>query len=144
MSHATTPALYGLLAEFETATDLVAAAKAAYAAGYRHMDAYSPYPVEEASEAIVNEVGVAVVHRILNVLWYAEIVVGEVGKQRRWGKKVSGWTAAGMTGRTVGFAMEQGEALALLGSELSLSSEHVVELGGKGADLRRSLVGCDR
>src|SRR5215813_5682749 len=53
MSHATaTPALYGLLAEFETPTELVTAAKAAYAAGYRKMDAYSPYPVEEASEAI--------------------------------------------------------------------------------------------
>jgi hypothetical protein len=53
MSHATTtPALYGLLAEFETPTDLVVASKAAYAAGYRKMDAYSPYPVEEASEAI--------------------------------------------------------------------------------------------
>ena len=53
MSHATTtPALYGLLAEFETPTDLVLASKAAYAAGYRKMDAYSPYPVEEASEAI--------------------------------------------------------------------------------------------
>jgi Protein of unknown function (DUF3341) len=53
MSHATTtPALYGLLAEFGTPTDLVVASKAAYAAGYRKMDAYSPYPVEEASEAI--------------------------------------------------------------------------------------------
>jgi len=52
MSHAAMPTLYGLVAEFETATDLVVAAKAAYAAGYRHMDAYSPYPVEEASEAI--------------------------------------------------------------------------------------------
>jgi hypothetical protein len=47
-----TPALYGLLAEFETATDLVVAAKAAYSIGYRKMDAYSPYPIEEASEAI--------------------------------------------------------------------------------------------
>jgi len=52
MSHAITPALYGLLAEFETPTALVVAAKAAYAAGYRKMDAYSPYPIEEASEAI--------------------------------------------------------------------------------------------
>jgi hypothetical protein len=53
MSHvAATPAVYGLLAEFETPTDMVMAAKAAYAAGYRKMDAYSPFPVEEASEAI--------------------------------------------------------------------------------------------
>lgn len=52
MSHAVAPALYGLVAEFETPTDLVVAAKEAYAAGYRKMDAYSPYPIEEASEAI--------------------------------------------------------------------------------------------
>ena len=53
MSHATTaPALYGLMAEFETPTQLVNACKAAYAEGYRDMDAYSPFPIEEASEAI--------------------------------------------------------------------------------------------
>jgi hypothetical protein len=52
VSHSTVPALYGLLAEFDSATDLVLAAKKAYAAGYRKMDAYSPYPIEEASEAI--------------------------------------------------------------------------------------------
>ena len=44
--------LYGLLAEFETPTQLVQAARAAYAAGYRRMDCYTPYPVEEAAEAI--------------------------------------------------------------------------------------------
>ena len=33
-----------MLAEFDTPTDLVVAAKAAYAAGYRKMDAYSPFP----------------------------------------------------------------------------------------------------
>ena len=53
MSHVmAAPTLYGLMAEFETPTDLVHAAKAAYAAGYRDMDAYSPFPIEEASEAI--------------------------------------------------------------------------------------------
>ncbi len=53
MSHPTlAPALYGLLAEFDSSTDLVWAAKAAYSAGYRKMDAYSPFPIEEASEAI--------------------------------------------------------------------------------------------
>ena len=53
MSHATTaPALYGLMAEFATPTELVNACKAAYAEGYRDMDAYSPFPIEEASEAI--------------------------------------------------------------------------------------------
>ena len=53
MSHATAaPALYGLMAEFETPTDLLNACKSAYAEGYRDMDAYSPFPIEEASEAI--------------------------------------------------------------------------------------------
>jgi hypothetical protein len=53
MSHAiAAPALYGLMAEFETPTELVNACKAAYAEGYREMDAYSPFPIEEASEAI--------------------------------------------------------------------------------------------
>ncbi len=53
MSQAVTaPSLYGLMAEFETPTELVNACKAAYAEGYREMDAYSPFPIEEASEAI--------------------------------------------------------------------------------------------
>jgi hypothetical protein len=43
---------YGLLAEFDTPTQLVRAAENAYAAGYRRMDCYTPYPVEEAAEAI--------------------------------------------------------------------------------------------
>lgn len=43
---------YGLLAEFDTPGELVRAAQAAYASGYRRMDCYTPYPVEEASEAI--------------------------------------------------------------------------------------------
>lgn len=45
-------ALYGLMAEFDTPTDLVRATHAAYEAGYRKMDAYSPFPIEEASEAL--------------------------------------------------------------------------------------------
>ena len=40
------------MAEFETPTELVEAAKGAYAAGYRKMDTYTPYPLEEAAEAI--------------------------------------------------------------------------------------------
>jgi hypothetical protein len=40
------------MAEFETPTELVEACKAAYSEGYREMDAYSPFPIEEASEAI--------------------------------------------------------------------------------------------
>lgn len=43
---------YGLLAEFNTPGELVNAAEAAFAAGYRRMDCFSPYPVEEAASAI--------------------------------------------------------------------------------------------
>ena len=51
-AHTLPPETYGLLAEFDTPTALVAAAKRAYEAGYRKMDTFSPYPVEEAWEAI--------------------------------------------------------------------------------------------
>jgi hypothetical protein len=44
--------VYGLLAEFETPTDVVKAAHAAHADGYRRMEAYSPFPVEGLSEAV--------------------------------------------------------------------------------------------
>ena len=43
---------YGLLAEFDTPGELVRAAAAAHHHGYRRMDCYTPYPVEEAAEAI--------------------------------------------------------------------------------------------
>ena len=43
---------YGLLAEFDTPTLLVEATKRAHAEGYREMDTFSPYPVEEAWEAM--------------------------------------------------------------------------------------------
>lgn len=46
------PGLYGLLAEFDNPTDIVHAAHKAYEEGYRSMDAYSPYPIEELSEAV--------------------------------------------------------------------------------------------
>ena len=43
--------IYGLLAEFDTPTELVVAAKTAYDEGWRRMDCYTPYPVEEAAVA---------------------------------------------------------------------------------------------
>ncbi len=46
------PAIYGLLAEFDTPTQLVDAAKRVYSAGYRRIDTFSPFPIEEAWEAI--------------------------------------------------------------------------------------------
>jgi hypothetical protein len=44
--------LYGLMAEFDNPEDLLEAAQRAHAAGYRRMDAYSPFPVEGLSAAI--------------------------------------------------------------------------------------------
>jgi hypothetical protein len=46
------PQLYGVVAEFDNEEDLVKAAHHAYEAGYRRMDAFTPYPIEEVSEAI--------------------------------------------------------------------------------------------
>lgn len=43
---------YGLLAEFDTPTDLVHAARRTHEAGYQKIDAYSPFPIEELAEAI--------------------------------------------------------------------------------------------
>src|SRR5262245_31505461 len=51
-SHTASPAIYGLMAEFETPAALVEAARRAYGAGYRKLDTFSPYPIEEAWEAI--------------------------------------------------------------------------------------------
>src|SRR5205823_4642730 len=45
-------ALYGLMAEFEEHEQVLAAARRAYAAGYRSMDAFSPFPVEGLAEAL--------------------------------------------------------------------------------------------
>ncbi len=47
-----TPPLYGIMAEFDNPSDLVAAARQTYAAGYRRINGYSPYPIEELTEAI--------------------------------------------------------------------------------------------
>lgn len=46
------PPLYGVIAEFESPGDLVHAARKTYEAGYRRINGYSPYPIEELSEAI--------------------------------------------------------------------------------------------
>jgi Protein of unknown function (DUF3341) len=44
--------VYGLMAEFANPTDIVEAARRTHEAGYRKIDAYSPFPIEELAEAI--------------------------------------------------------------------------------------------
>jgi hypothetical protein len=44
--------LYGVVAEFDEAREVVEAAKRAYAQGYRCMDAYTPFPVEDLADAL--------------------------------------------------------------------------------------------
>jgi hypothetical protein len=44
--------LYGLMAEFDTPGALIAAAERARKAGYRRLDAYAPYPIEELVHAL--------------------------------------------------------------------------------------------
>lgn len=44
--------LYGLLAEFDTATEMVDAANAIREAGYTKTDAFSPFPLHEIDQAL--------------------------------------------------------------------------------------------
>src|SRR5438067_2051068 len=44
--------IYGLMAEFDDPNALVLAAERARHQGYRHMDAYSPFPIEELHDAL--------------------------------------------------------------------------------------------
>ena len=52
MQRAATSTVYGVMAEFDEPNALVAATHRAYLEGYRCMDAYSPYPIEELHEAL--------------------------------------------------------------------------------------------
>jgi len=46
------PRIYGVLAEFDNPTTLIQAVRAARREGYQRMDAYTPYPIEELTEAL--------------------------------------------------------------------------------------------
>lgn len=48
----TPSALYGVLAEFDTSDALLAATQRAREAGYRQMDAYTPFPIAGLAEAL--------------------------------------------------------------------------------------------
>ena len=45
-------ATYGVMAEFEDPTSLVNAARAAYEMGFRRLDAYTPFPIEELNDIL--------------------------------------------------------------------------------------------
>jgi Protein of unknown function (DUF3341) len=47
-----TAPIYGLLAEFHSPAEVVAAARQVKAQGYKKVDGFSPYPIEELSEAL--------------------------------------------------------------------------------------------
>ena len=55
--------IYGLMAEFDDASALVLAAGSAREAGYRRMDAYSPFPIEELHHALGSH------HSRLPLIW---------------------------------------------------------------------------
>src|SRR5690242_21679524 len=44
--------IYGVMVEFDNPTALVNAARRAREEGYRKLDAYSPFPIEELSDAL--------------------------------------------------------------------------------------------
>jgi hypothetical protein len=48
----TDPALFGIMAEFETADAILTATRVAWQTGYRDMDAYTPYCVEGLATAL--------------------------------------------------------------------------------------------
>src|ERR1700730_6490728 len=52
MRRAAKSSVYGVMAEFDDPNALVVATRRAYLEGYRCMDAYSPFPIEELHDAL--------------------------------------------------------------------------------------------
>lgn len=50
--HTSKQKVFGIIAEYDDPNALLKAAKQAYQAGYRNMDAYSPFPVHGLAEAV--------------------------------------------------------------------------------------------
>jgi hypothetical protein len=75
--------VYGLMAEFDEPNALVAAAHLARLEGYRRMDAYSPFPIEELHEAL------ALPHTRLPLIVLIGGLVGCIG-----GYSLQYWAAA--------------------------------------------------
>jgi hypothetical protein len=61
--------IFGMMAEFDTPTDIVVAARRTSEAGYKKIDAYSPFPIEELAEAVgFHHNGVALIALIGGIL----------------------------------------------------------------------------
>ena len=71
------PPIYGLMAEFSDPNELIAAIRQARAGGYRRMDAYTPYPIEE----VAHELGIHGNHLPKLVL------AGGIERKKRMNKK---------------------------------------------------------
>ncbi|MBA3439089.1 MAG: DUF3341 domain-containing protein [Pyrinomonadaceae bacterium] len=69
----TGPPIFGVIAEFDTTDAVVAAARRSYEEGYRRMDAYSPFPIEELTEAL------GIKHTRLPLLIFAGGAAGLLG-----------------------------------------------------------------
>lgn len=67
------PPVYGIMAEFEGPNELVHAARRTYEAGYRRINGYSPYPIEELSEAV------GFTHTSLPLIVFIGGVLGGIG-----------------------------------------------------------------
>lgn len=65
--------LYGVMAEFDTPKEIVAAARAAREAGFTRMDAYSPFPIHEMDDAL------GIKRSILSFLVFAGGILGGLG-----------------------------------------------------------------
>jgi hypothetical protein len=60
--------IYGVMAEFQSPKDLIAAAHKARVAGYSKMDAYSPFPIEEVIEEVApGNTGVPILVLIMGI-----------------------------------------------------------------------------
>jgi hypothetical protein len=44
--------IYGVMAEYDTPAELISAAQRVFDSGYRTIDAYTPFPIEEVSEMV--------------------------------------------------------------------------------------------
>jgi hypothetical protein len=75
---------YGVIAEFTSPADLLAAAEAARDAGYKEMDAFSPFPIHGLHEAVgMRSTGMSAITLIGGIIgglsgffmcWYANVI----------------------------------------------------------------------